>query len=64
MLFYGENNEKEKESLLEEKEEIEKELQRLNDKRTLLDEVSKQKKEALHKIKEMINFQNIIKFLV
>ena len=39
LLFYGENNEKEKESLLEEKEEIEKELQRLNDKRTLLDEV-------------------------
>ena len=63
MLFYGENNEKEKESLLEEKEEIEKELQRLNDKRTLLDEVSKQKKEALHKIKEIDTILNDKKLL-
>ena len=63
LLFYGENNEKEKESLLEEKEEIEKELQRLNDKRTLLDEVSKQKKEALHKIKEIDTILNDKKLL-
>lgn len=56
-------NVKQKEYLLEEKEELEKELAKLNNKRELLEEISENKKEALTKIKELDTILNDKKLL-
>lgn len=46
-------NKREKKRLLEEKEDLEKDLERLKNKKALLDEISTSKKEALKRIKEI-----------
>lgn len=46
-------NQREKKRLLEEKEDLQKELERLQNKKELLDEISKTKKEALKRIKQI-----------
>lgn len=46
-------NQREKKRLLEEKEDLEKELRRLQNKKELLDEISVSKKEALKRIKQI-----------
>lgn len=51
-------NEREKKRLLEEKEILQNELDRLRDKKGLLNEISIQKKDALKKIKEIDNILN------
>lgn len=56
-------NFKQKEYLLEEKEELETELAKLNNKRELLEEISKNKKEALTQIKQLDTILNDKKLL-
>lgn len=58
IVICTQSNEKEKQYLLEEKEELLKELARLNDKKALLEEVSQKKKEALKQIKEIDTILN------
>ncbi len=56
-------NFKQKEYLLEEKEELEKEFARLNNKRQLLEEISKNKKKAFTQIKQLDTILNDKKLL-
>lgn len=56
-------NLREKQYLLEEREELETELAKLNNKRELLEEISKNKKEALTQIKEIDTILNDKKLL-
>lgn len=56
-------NEREKKRLTEEKEVMQKELDRLKDKKGLLEEISNSKKQALKKIKEIDNILNDKKLL-
>lgn len=63
ILICTDKNEREKERLLEEKEQLEKELARLTDKTALLNEISTMKKETLKKIKEIDSILNDKKLL-
>lgn len=56
-------NKREKKRLLEEKEDLEKELERLKNKKELLDEISASKKEALRRIKQIDTIINDKKLL-
>lgn len=63
IIICTEKNKREKERLLEEKEELEKELNKLEDKRTLLNEISDNKKETLKNIGEIDSIINDKKLL-
>jgi hypothetical protein len=58
LIMCANTNEKEKEALLEEKNETEKEYKRLDNKLELLEEISKNKKEALKEIRELDKILN------
>lgn len=63
IIICTQKNEAEKKRLLDEKESLEKELERLKDKFKLLNEISTIKKEALSKIKKIDNILNDKKLL-
>lgn len=63
IIICTQKNEVEKKRLLDEKEVLQKELERLQDKNSLLNEISIIKKEALKKIKELDNILNDKKLL-
>lgn len=63
ILISCKNNQKEKQRLLEEKKVLELELQRLENKAQLLEEVWKSKKETIKKIREIDSIQNDKKLL-
>lgn len=58
ILIVTQKDERERKNLLEQKADLQKELERLNDKRALLEEVSDRKREAVGQIKEIDSILN------